>query len=470
MSVKANANPEDIHITSSNERTIEVNRYIQLATVSDAQVLTQDGKFYLSFTTQTNAANYDVRIKNQTSGEEVKFNINTSPYEITDYLANKGKYLIYIRALPKENSEYLYLASAESGNPCIYDKSEANLTEIENLKFARVDEKFVASWDSVTYKIGEQDIEVDYYYIQLFHTSNKGITKLLFQEPVTSNNLDITKYIAKEGVYKLQAKAVADGWISRGVQTFEDRYEMQTYSDFMRNTVFMNGENYSHYIENFEQLKNLVWHYSLYNDSRLEVDNTVKFVLKPNDIQSQAEAGESETVANTSQTIQTLYQGFKGDDETIAYGDSLTILNEMINSSNSSSLGILKRYTEIGAYQFIDLTSSVKNVNGEDITLYELSFESLLANDKLESLADSNVESYKFFNQKQNPLSTNDRRADNYVFAIDSKAKVDVYTSEQLYMAVQYNKSPNFVLADSVAEEIYNNAKQVLREIVNGEE
>ena len=44
-----------------------------------------------------------------------------------------------------------------------------------------------------------------------------------------------------------------------------------------------------------------------------------------------------------------------------------------------------------------------------------------------------------------------------------------MFTSEQLYMVVQYDKSPNFVESNTTAETIYNNARAILREIINDE-
>ena len=93
--------------------------------------------------------------------------------------------------------------------------------------------------------------------------------------------------------------------------------------------------------------------------------------------------------------------------------------------------------------------------------MYLFRYTDLLNADKTDNVP-SNIKS---FPDKIEYVSSFEQRPANYVFAIDKLEAVDVTTTEQLFMVVQYGKKPNFIGNSEVAKTIYQNIRNLLRQI-----
>lgn len=458
--VKAMASTTNITYVNSDYNTISVPKYVQLHTINGDKIsiVKQDGKYFINFETQTHAANYDLRFVNTTTGAEELVNINSVPYDITNFVKNKGNYSIYVRAKASEGTNYLYLSSAESGNPYLLEKDKETLAVVTGIT---ADEKqageqgkdFYLKWTAVS--------NADSYYVNIYYqalNNTKGDLVLLQEVNTTTNKLNLADYLKREGNYKFKIKAVSKGdFESSGVTDFSYKYIMTVDNDFARNTVFMNGVNYSHLISSYEQLKNVMWYYYLFNlDEFYDDVNDLNYKFK--------------IMLKTS--IETLESQCKQENPSF----------EIITEDNGEPLSEMIRLHRIAAVALSSYKEGMllKNNNfytpnliSEDTgKYYTYNFEAGLDADKLatinkEDYRTSGLSQGKRFEQKSNELPLVEQRRENYSFSIDAKEKVDVTTTEQLFMVVQYGKAPNFVGSCEVAQTVYNNCRSTLNSIIS---
>ncbi|MBQ8431221.1 MAG: hypothetical protein IJX26_04725, partial [Clostridia bacterium] len=448
--VKANANPQDAYYTDSVYSTIQVPKYIQLATINAAtetnkngiNVELKDGRYFIDFPTQTHAANYDVKIHNTTTDREVKFNILSTPYDITDYVQASGNYKIYVRAMANTDSGYLYLSSIESSNPFVLEKDKPTLSTIKNITISEKVEgsnNLFLSWDKV------DNAESYYLTISYANTAMKNFQTTLIEElTVTTNKLNLGDYISLEGNYSIRIKAVAgEEYESSGFSDYAYNHTMTIDSDFKRNKVFMNGQTYSHYVTSYAQLENLINYYYLFNDityfeTSLSSNYNLKIMLGVEIDVLMEECAEAN----------------------YGFSNSSSALIEKLNAISTQAIS---NYSE-GYYLENNQLSAPVEVAENETTYYVYNIKTGLNSDKTALVSSSNE---KLFEEKQKTLANSLRRKDNYIFAIDMLEKIDVSNTEQLFMAVQYNRSPNFVGNSTVASTIYNNAKDILNTIIN---
>lgn len=455
--VQAIAPKTNSSFVDSDFNTTNVIKYIQLDTINSDRIVvdSKDGKYFLKFDTQTYAANYDIKIVNTTTESEQLFNINSVPYDITHYVSNKGRYLIYVKAKANADLNYLYSDSAESGVPYILEKGKETLAVVGNIaigdKVANSN-NIIMSWDTVT--------NADSYYINMYFKALNSTQNVLIKEINTvSNQLNIGDYISKEGEYKFKIKAVSNGDYESSAfvdQTYNHTLTLK--SDFERYTVFMNGVDYSHYITSYSQLKNIVWHYYLFNQDVFsykigndEFSYRFKLMLGVDIgiIEKGCMAENSNFIVPTK-------------DDGSNYSDVERLQYVVIMALNQYSEGVC-----INANTF-DLARVIESQTGN---YFEYNFESKLKTDKTDvvtSYVDTGIEinNASKFDKLSNELPTSQQRQGNNVFKIDAKEKVDVTTTEQLFMVVQYGRSPNFV-GDCVAKTVYNNCRSVLNSIIN---
>ena len=358
-------------------------------------------------------------------------------------MLDNGTYRIYVTCIPDDDDNYLYLPSLESGNPLEYVKDKPSLELVENFTVGQKqsgNNTILASWSKVN--------NADEYYINLYYapTHNSAIKSVLIDEiTVVSNQLNLGDYISKEGEYTLKIKAVAKSvYDSSAFATFTYNYNMTVDSDFKRNRVQYGGESYSHYVTSYKQLESLLSYYYLYNNLQYFEDNTSSYY------QLKVMLGEDIDKIN-EQCVNANY-GFENMGTT-----TIEKLYEI------SKIG-LSNYAE-NIYLKNNLLAQPKEISESGNQYYIFSIESGLKADKLSGL-DLKQDNLRF-DEKQNLLLDSQKRNDNYIFDLETKNKIDVTTSEQLFMAVQYDLNPNFVGASDVAETIYNEAKDILLTICN---
>lgn len=456
--VKAMASKTNITFVDSDYNTISVPKYVQLDTINadKIKITSQDGKYFIEFSTQTHAANYDIKFVNTTTGAKNTITINAVPYDITNYVKNKGSYDIYVKANANTESNYLYLSSAESGNPYLLEKDKETLStvtgvEVEPKQSGEQGKNFYLKWSAVT--------NADSYYVNIYFqplNNSKSQASLIKQVNCTVNQLNLGDYLTREGNYSFGIKAVSNGeYEASSSITASYKYIMTVDNDFARNTVFMNGKYYSHLITSYSQLKNVMWYYYLFNND--------EFYDEANDSYYKFKIMLGTTIDNLEQQCKDENLGFE-----IITEDEGEPLTEEIRLHRVAGVA-LSSYKE--GFYLKDNKFYLPNViNQEAGKYYEYNFEAGLKSDKIDTINPndySTIVSAKKFEQKSNELSLSEQRKENYSFSIDAKETVDVTTTEQLFMVVQYGKAPNFVGDCNVAQTVYNNCRTILNSIIS---
>lgn len=437
--VQAVASETNIVYVSSDYASVVVPRHVQLDTInSDKITITNiDSKYMIEFTTQTYAANYNLKFVNLLTEKEQTVKISYVPYDISQYVKEKGNYQIYVTALAQEGSFYL---DAKSGNAYVLEKDKDTLAQVGNIK---VDEKqnttsdLFLRWDTVNNAEG--------YYLYMYYQQTDATKQVLINELVlTQNKLNLDDYLSLEGKYIFKIKAISSGeYESSSIAETSYKYLMTNKYDFLRNKVFMNGENYSHYITSYSQLKHVMWYYYLFNN--IEYYSTDVY---------RAKIMLGVDVATLEEQCKTENPTFEVDDAE----SEVERLHAVVSLALSSYDGDFYL-----AKNSFNLPRAISTNEGS-IVYYEYNFVSGLAMDKTDVI--EKTDSSLMFKQKNNTLAEILQRKGD-VFKIDAKEKMDVTSTEQLFMAVQYDKSPNFVGDCAVAQSVYANCREVLNSIIS---
>ena len=115
---------------------------------------------------------------------------------------------------------------------------------------------------------------------------------------------------------------------------------------------------------------------------------------------------------------------------------------------------------------------SIENPFGEPVcysdnntSYYLFNYKSGLVNEKVTL----EYTGKPLFNNANATIATQLRRNDNYIFKLELKDKIDVSTTEQLFMAVQSGYAPNFAGNYTTAKTVYDSAKAILNTICTDE-
>lgn len=429
------------YIKDSNMASITYNCIKQLDIVTDIQVtkLSDESKYILTFKEQTLAAKYLVTIAKEGDEKEVEFELNRGMADISAYLVDNGVYRVYVKALALKGS--FYIDSPTSGNPYRLTKGEtlgvpSNIS-IEKITATGSNGEVNVTWDKVNNAIGYQ------VYIYYNTNGNNVLQKSIFVSPGETPTLNIGSgehlSLNKEGLYTIQIKAVGDDELYETSQTatMPYSYTMENQADFNRNAIFMYGKKYNYNIDNANQLANLLWYHYLYNEDVWNY-NTLEYNLK----------------VYCSMNLDTLAETIS---ENVANQVEEQVTN--VGKMNIIAQNLLKQYPEIANYT-LGKTGQAFCLN-EEKNVYIFRYVNTLDNNKTSTITTTN----KVYGEKLDTVDAFDQRTSTYVFAIDNKATVDVTTTEQLFMALQYNKKPNFVGDCEVAKAVYENARFILRQI-----
>ena len=426
--------------------SISYIREKQLDTIQNIKLNenTAEGTYMLSFD-RNMLAEYSVTIVKQ--GDEsnsIKLIVNDTIVDISTYIKGNGTYKIDVEAIPLDITSP-YKASGPSGNPVIITKG----TTLENPSNISITKRVGGTSN------GEIDVtwnkvnNCDGYQIYVYY-DNYGKRVLKKSEYISQSNAPTynigtgSDCINKEGVYTIQIKAVGDGkqYINSQITSQSYQYEMVNIADFQRTNIFIYGNNYTYYIRNSEDLKNLLWYHYLYNQDVWINDNGEYNLKIYCDKDLDILAGQ------ISNELQSRISSMATDADKMP-----EIARELLN-----------KYPEMFAYTegFNEFNFCVKNGY-----VYTFRYQASLEHNKLQNINAINQE----YNDAVSVVADNDfyKRSTQYVFSIDNKPSVDVINSEQLFMAIQYNKKPNFVGDCEVAKAIYENARFILRQICSDE-
>lgn len=442
-------------IKPSEKNVYEYELRLQLQQVTNIEVdVSEDEEYTLSFDIQNNAKEYSVHIvkvndmnyDNYLAGKGLRNNfVVPGAYDITPYVKEKGLYQIYVTALADKSGGF-YADSDESIEYAEINKLDSlttpQVTGFEN----KSEDSYILHWNG--------DAHADYYVIRV--TDPAGRTKE-YKTADNTNKYNINESLSVEGTYQVRIKAMVET-NSNNAKTYvsssycnlvSHKYNYTHDYDFRRYAVFMNGNMYDYYIEDVEDLMYILWRHVLYG-------------VEPEGLKVYIKAQTGETITGalsrfaTEAEIANLYKFSVDAEWTEAIGGGQGAMFDYIVDT------LLSLYPE---YAVVDNVQSVtEHVNDDPI--FHIAYNNRLTSNKV----DADAAYIKFntdYGNKFDYLSGTSRRNEASTFSIDKKDAIDVTTTEQLLMAVQYGKKPNFIGDSEAAEIVYNNARNVLRTIAN---
>ena len=251
-------------------------------------------------------------------------------------------------------------------------------------------------------------------------------------EEVNSSNLssyNIDEYLVDDGTYQINVVAYDEAGNKINEKVLNYEYSASTEKDFLRKgTYYINGEYEDYVIENQEELEKLVWHTILYRQ------NNVNFYIA---------LGSNITNSNLNQLT-------KNYIDTYPEYDAVNLGFAKYAKFTNSNVGLLCNFSY---YLNEDFTLNHNNIPARDYKEY-------------------NLEKYDYEIDAQYILPYETATPTERTFAIDEVGldEVVVNNTEQLFMAVQYGARPVFSDPDSVAAKVYNNAREVLKQINNSDD
>ncbi len=430
---KAIANNGNSYVKDSNMASISKTIKKQLDIVQNVVVkeIKEESRYILEFDEQTLAAKYLVNIvKAENDSYNVEFEIESGYADITQYVKENGAYKVYVKAIAMDSG--VYEDSATSGNPCRFEKG-LTLPSVQNITVTKSGRSIKATWDVVNYAIK--------YQVSIEYTSPNGQKNVIKSESTTTTNLELGNgIIGKEGVYIMHIKAIGDGEAYENSQesSYSYTYTMETQVDYERNKAFIYGNTYNYHVTTIDELKHLLWYHYLYNDEVWTYNGSLNYNLKIYCVQD----------------IDTMASKYS---DTLA--DEIRDVPTKVEKMQHIATRLMAEYPEMAYYTLGD--NGQPFCANEKTNVYLFRYKDELQANKLDKVAINE----KIFNNKVEEIDGFEKRSSNYVFTIDKLASVNVTTSEQLFMAVQYNRRPNFVGDSEVAEVVYENARFLLRQI-----
>lgn len=273
-------------------------------------------------------------------------------------------------------------------------------------------EKYILSWDAYP--------EAKEYSVYI----NDQLIKT-----VTTTKTDITEYLINDATYDVEIKthSVGDGEVTVYSEDYE--YQAKSCSDFQRKTFFMNGEIYDYNIESLHEYEMFVWYNILYRNNAARFYNSC----------SKINIGNIQRITYDYIVSYPEYDGVHSKSQYAAkFSDKIYMLKNLeyyLPQDFTLSTASCTNEDNSGLYNFKQGKSQASKA-----TAYNLPYEK------------AEISSERHF-----PIDE------------DSLTKVKVYNTEQLFMVAQYGACPIFPVSGCVAEQVYNNAREVLRQINNSD-
>ncbi len=454
------------YIKPSGFSTYEYILRQQLAEVDGIRVAENNGRYTISFSLQDNAGSYRLRI--------VKLNDNTyldyllqlglsnvlvvqGATDITEYVEKGGEYRIYVTALARPNSYY-----ADSNESKEYGEI-SKLTSLNlptDIQYSNVSKtEFLVRWTG--------DENADYYIVRVTNPTNKAKEYTVLNGEVQN----IADFIDIEGDYKISVKAMIDK-NSTNSQLYTSSaycepcvitYIYEQPFDFERAEVYYNGATYNLSINNISDLTNVLWYHYLFGVDEnygLELYLPVeKFTSTRTAIVKLKDEAQSKLLYN-----------FNNDE----------VWLRLVSSSTEAQLfahlcrRLLEVYPEMAVLSSnagdgeVQVTSkNLENGVKFNVKYYNaLDYNSNGEYRPKQNTGSDYIEISKDYANDFDYVDQYSRRSIYSTFEIDNCQPMEVETSEQLLMAVQYGRRPIFNKPNTEAEKIYNNAKLVLTAII----
>lgn len=423
----------------------------KLDLVENIRVAENEGNYTLSFDLQEDAVYYRVRIAKVNDGAYEQFLLNnslvnplyvTGAVDITRYVSQAGEYHIYVTAIADRNG--YYSDSDESTSFAKIDKLNTLVAPSELTYESISKDSFTLSWQAVEH--------ADYYLVKV--TEPNGQER---EFSTYTNSVNINSCMTVQGRYTVNVKSMVDMSSTNSAyymsSQFGDDYVIDySYTeqhDYERYSVFMAGEYYDYVVENVQDLRGLLFYHYLYGVDR---EYSLNMYVLPK---------QGETIREAVLRFATE----ASDQQIYDFSSDETWLSQIEDGRENALFSylcrkLLETYPEVGVLKDFSL---VAHSNARPV--FKVYYENAL-NQQKQTNTDL-VYQAKDYGNDFKYLSKSSRRGVNSTFAIDLLPQIEVETSEQLLHAVINGRKPKFIGNSSVAEQIYSNAKKVLRAIAN---
>lgn len=438
---------DDEFIIDGEIAIYEFKNYVQFETITDLEIVGEDGVYELSFTAVENAESYTVYIQYSESVNIIEKIININILDISEYLQQAGDYLITVKV-----NETGYFIESE-----ISEAYEMNIkltlespTVTSITKNMNNEEIFVVI--EVTNLADGIEVYVDDEL--LIDINNYSDYIVSIGVDTTTYKFNIGQLIYDEDTYVISVRALGSENYFNSLYTSESyEYTRETMYDYQRGEVFMYGNYFDNYIDSYDELTLLVWHTYLY-DSEQNIETSRDFYMTSNSLSIVI---EEYNIANPSYIV----DGY------------LYLIYYILNFYPENIHFINFTVTQSGNIYTFKYTSTLTTDHTEYMD-YEEEYKNMTSSEKYSYDTSSyNIDLTQYESLISPYLSETDRNRtdswDNFAIVSDGSRteEVEVYTTEQLLMVVQYGAIPIITDTTSVVYTVYENAKQVLREIIN---
>lgn len=434
----------------------------QLKQVTNIQVKVTDDIYTLSFDLQDNAQNYSVEIIKLNDPDYVAYLASeeglTLPItnvkgaiDITNYVKQAGEYYIYMTAHPGAGSSY-YDSSDRSSEFEVVSKLKTLLTPYNLTNNNISNTEYTIGWAG--------DANADSYSIKVSTPAGKE-----FAYRTNQTSLNINDIITIEGNYSFSVKAVVSAnsessktFVSSPFsESFNFTYRYAELKDFERHSVYLFSDSvkYNFAITNADasHLTNLLWYHLLHG---VNENYGLTIYFEPVSEDNKLEQIALSLASNAG--LNKIYDFTNDDDwKAIRKNTSATAIDLISLICNK----LLHLYPEMAVIS--NYTCEKVYENNDNILRFKFKNEL----DVEKEINTTYVDMALDYTNKFNYIPSSLRRSTNGVFAIDKRKEMEVSTTEQLFMAVQYGFKPVFVGNATMAQKVYENAKLVLTAIVS---
>lgn len=374
-----------------------------------------------------NASSYDIYCNDELADNIEATDTEKVMYELVGLLEESGEYVFEVVA----KSDSLYYTNSDSSNSVTFNYSknavvtpETPVDEIDN----NTEIDYTITTDG---RLSYLPLNIDdCTYVLYMYSNSTGLKSF----NLTSNTINLCNgsYMTKKEIYAIRMGYVKDGatTITKTIKYFNP----VNYGKYTDNIYLFDGYINDYYIENIQELKNLIYHTFINRQEEF----TFKISSSFKDYLSTAFEG-TYVVQLIDEAVNHCFKQFY---ETMSY---------VANNTNGRFASQLSNSTEF------KIKVSYGGVMQCDTTINPIASA---INDQSESDAYYEIHDFETLQEKY---------GDDYDNFVSDKQflKTDVSTSEQLYWAVENKVTPVITETSSRAYQVYNRAKQVLRNIIS---
>ena len=439
--------------------------------------------YTISWNTVDRASGYEVNV------DDVTFTTNDNEANLITYLQKGNISSVRVKAL---SNNFLYASSAYSNSVSITVGSQRLATPV-NFVLAQDEDEFVFSWDAVT---GAQ-----HYCLRIVDDSNQ--VQYFYTDNIT---IDISNKLEKYGQLYATVFAYTDNLSAYAPSEYSATIEFVNPSMLDiptktnieasgRNLVYSwdavdNAAGYNVSVLNGDTYYTTSTSYTLHSAvnsgeavfvsvQAVSGDTTLRLNSAYSGVNAYFPAGSAQSYTGKNLTF--------GDETFDLVADSYSELENIIHFGlfyRIDNINFFVNYRTFSAgslYAEGDVDSAIESYaeikalsyNRPIRTINNYGMYSLQITDYYNPIYPTGVaegDIYNYQNETVTPESFTDtpRASDFEDFKINERTReMTVYTSDQLYYAVEYGCKPVFPEGNSPAEQAYDAAKDILREIID---